>query len=322
MTSIQYLRLNFLILSEDNINLPLYKGSAVRGGLINAFKRIVCALKKNTCDECLLKPTCVYAYLFETSAQDDSVLHRVEEKIPHPYILEPPLEEKRQFSEREEISFSLVLFGKGIKYLPYFIYAVEEFGHIGIGRGKGKFLLSRVESEKLSGKNTVIYSSDNKILKPVKTEELFFPALDSNLKIENPYPVLKEKITVNFITPTRIVSKGHLSANLEFHQFMRSLLRRISAIYIFHCEGDTKAWDFKGMIENAKRIETVENNLKWHDWERYSTRQKKRMKLGGIKGTITYSGDFTNFMPYIKAGEITHIGKNTSFGLGKYQIQK
>jgi CRISPR/Cas system endoribonuclease Cas6 (RAMP superfamily) len=46
------------------------------------------------------------------------------------------------------------------------------------------------------------------------------------------------------------------------------------------------------------------------------------MKLGGVVGEITYEGDITAFMPYLKAGEILHIGKGTSFGLGKYQIIK
>jgi CRISPR/Cas system endoribonuclease Cas6 (RAMP superfamily) len=44
------------------------------------------------------------------------------------------------------------------------------------------------------------------------------------------------------------------------------------------------------------------------------------MKLGGFTGQITYSGEIQEFIPYIKLGEIIHIGKNTSFGLGKYVI--
>ncbi len=44
------------------------------------------------------------------------------------------------------------------------------------------------------------------------------------------------------------------------------------------------------------------------------------MKLGGIIGTVTYTGQFTPFLPFILLGEFVHIGKNTTFGLGRYQI--
>ncbi|MCM8762553.1 MAG: CRISPR system precrRNA processing endoribonuclease RAMP protein Cas6 [Candidatus Omnitrophica bacterium] len=45
------------------------------------------------------------------------------------------------------------------------------------------------------------------------------------------------------------------------------------------------------------------------------------MRLGGFTGTITYKGNLKEFLPFIKLGEIIHIGKNTSFGLGKYIIK-
>jgi CRISPR/Cas system endoribonuclease Cas6 (RAMP superfamily) len=44
------------------------------------------------------------------------------------------------------------------------------------------------------------------------------------------------------------------------------------------------------------------------------------MKLGGIIGEVVYEGDLTNFVPLLKIGELTHIGKNTTFGLGKYEV--
>jgi len=44
------------------------------------------------------------------------------------------------------------------------------------------------------------------------------------------------------------------------------------------------------------------------------------MKLGGFLGNITFEGDLKEFIPFIKLGEYIHIGKQTSFGLGKYEI--
>ena len=78
--------------------------------------------------------------------------------------------------------------------------------------------------------------------------------------------------------------------------------------------------DFKGIIDKAKDIKVIKRDLKWYDWERYSARQDARMKMGGFIGEATFGGDIDPFMPLIKAGEILHVGKGTSFGLGKYEV--
>jgi len=44
------------------------------------------------------------------------------------------------------------------------------------------------------------------------------------------------------------------------------------------------------------------------------------MKLGGVIGRIAFKGEIGEFMPFIKLGEFLHVGKGTTFGLGKYEI--
>jgi len=46
------------------------------------------------------------------------------------------------------------------------------------------------------------------------------------------------------------------------------------------------------------------------------------MKMGGFMGEITYEGDFEPFQPYIKLGEYVHVGKGSSFGLGRLEISE
>ena len=130
-----------------------------------------------------------------------------------------------------------------------------------------------------------------------------------------------QQLTLNFLTPTRILYNSHLTLDLEFHILIRNLLRRLSLLYYFHCGGDPSEWDFKGIIEIAKDVKVKKQALTWYDWERYSTRQDTRMKMGGFVGNISFEGNIEPFMQLIKAGEILHVGKGTSFGLGKYRIE-
>jgi CRISPR/Cas system endoribonuclease Cas6 (RAMP superfamily) len=44
------------------------------------------------------------------------------------------------------------------------------------------------------------------------------------------------------------------------------------------------------------------------------------MKMGGFTGQITFEGEIRPFIPLVKAGEVLHVGKGTSFGLGRYRI--
>lgn len=303
----------FNLQAEDKILLPPYKGSTFRGGFGHAFKKVVCAVREKDCDECLLKGRCIYSYVFETPPHEGAEILRKYDKAPHPFVIEPPLETKGAYNPGDTLAFNLILIGKAIDYLPYFIYTFEELGRIGIGKGKGRYALKEVSCE---GKS--IYDSVNRQLKtfPSNNSPLSPLKLKGDEKGVTPNSKL---ITLNFLTPTRIIVNGDLVVDLEFHHLIRSLIRRISILSYFH-DGKRLELDFKGMIQRAQDVIVKERDTHWHDWERYSARQDARMKMGGILGSVTFSGALSEFMPYLLLGEHLHVGKGTSFGLGRYEI--
>ena len=272
---------------------------------------------------------CLFLCLRDPSA----VRHKNNAEIqicPHPFVIDPPPERRRGYKPGDEIQFSLTLIGRAIDYLPYFIYTFDELGKMGIGKGKARFELQDVSCD---GKT--IYDSESKTLKPFNPSDILIPhfskgglvnlkGLSQDLPTEQSEVVesglSRSPIAISFITPTRIIYDGHLTLDLEFHILIRNLLRRLSLLSYFHCGGDPSEWDFKGIIEKAKKIRVKKRDLRWYDWERYSGRQETRMKMGGFVGEITFEGDIDPFIPFIKAGEVLHVGKGTGFGLGKYRI--
>jgi CRISPR-associated endoribonuclease Cas6 len=305
----------FSIKGETDLLLPEYKGSTLRGGFGQAFRRIICVCRGKECSDCLLKQQCIYSWVFETPVPDDAKIMRKYPTAPHPFVIDPPGGEQKFYGKDEEFNFGLILIGKAIDYLPYFIYTFEELGRIGIGRGKGKYQLMEVtednpgQDEKHHTK--VVYRGDDKKLAGINGPQKWSNIID---------PPAQSRICLSFLTPARIRYNGFLTNDPEFHVLFRNILRRISLLSYFHCRQRLDDSGFKNLIEQAKKVKKIKSALCWKDWERYSSRQDTRMKMGGFVGEVIYEGDLEPFWPYIKLGEYIHVGKGSSFGLGKYKI--
>jgi len=315
--------LTFGLEAVDAISLPPYKGSTFRGGFGCAFKKATCVLRNQTCDSCLLKEKCVYSYVFETTLPSNSAIMRKYPRAPHPFVLEPPEEDRLMYRPGERITFGVILIGRAIDYLPHFIYSFDVLGQMGIGRGKGKFTLKEVISSrpmaapappsKDTERSSLLYDGGSKTLKmdpsPLTWEDLLHDAIPP------------DHVTLYFRTPARIRFGGRYTLELEFHILIRNLLRRIDTLSYFHC-GERLEVDFKSLIEQANGVRTEDRDLQWFDWERYSQRQRTRMKMGGFVGSVTFRGDLRPFWPFLVLGRLIHVGKGTSFGLGRYEINE
>lgn len=306
---------DFEIEALNTLSLPPYKGSTLRGGLGNALKKISCVSrgKRYSCSNCPYRAGCVYSYVFETPADVEiPVLGKVNFS-PHPFVLEPPLDNKQIYNLGDKLLFSLILIGRANHYLPFFISAFEKLGEIGIGKGRGKYILKEVKTAYTP--ETVLYKD---------TKGFIFPdEIKSDLQNKHLNPHRKnDEITLNFLTPTRIMYLSKLlTKELPFHVLLSRLLERIKVLSDAHC-GLPLSLPGRELLNKSKKVSIKESNLYFYNWERYSNRQKKRMQLGGLVGKITYKGDIKVFIPFLKIGTYLHVGKNTSFGLGKFRIVK
>lgn len=310
------LRVRVTLRARDPLQIPPYKGSTLRGGFGSVFKETVCVVEHRDCARCLLRSRCAFPYVFDTPVPEDAARLRKYPAAPHPFVFLPPLEEKTLYRSGESLAFDLTLIGKGADFLPYFIYTFGRLGERrGLGKGRGRFAVETVSWLSPQGEEAVIYDGNSKTLRNV-----FRSVTVQDLPTLFALSTL-HFLTLHFVTPTRLVYAEALTAVPDFHVLIRVLLRRLSNLAYFHC-GTELNLDFRGLIAAAEQIETVSSDLRWYDWERYSARQDARMKLGGFVGRATYQGDLQPFLPLLRLGEVVHVGKGTSFGLGKYVMEE
>jgi len=294
--------------------LPVYKGSTFRGVFGRALKSVVCALKQRECPDCLLAGRCLYAVVFEPQCDPGNGRKRIPSP-PHPYVIEPPAEAKTNYTAGERFDFTLLLFGEANKNLPYFVYAIEQMGSLGIGRrvdGRaGTYVLQSVCSDR-----QCIYSGATRSLSQGEFAREIAP---HELAHSDWHAGDKKKLGVRIVTPLRLKYQNRLEPELPFHVLIRTGLRRISALFERY-DGSEPALDYRGLVHRAMNIRTVSSTIQWYDWRRYSNRQEQAMFLGGMTGAVVYEGDLAEFLPLLRLAEQVHLGKQTTFGLGRIEL--
>lgn len=305
-------RYEFICRLETAAELPPYKGSTFRGVFGRALKQVVCALKRQSCESCLLREKCVYAVVFETPVSRKSKDSRMAVP-PHPFVIEPPLTAQTRYPAGAAFDFRLLLMGETNTYLPYFIYAFDRMGKIGMGRkingARGRFLLETVRS-----KDAVLYTSATQKLNIDAVPE----KLDLELSKHPPANTARLKLTLE--TPLRFKFDNRLQAALPFHVLVRAILRRISSLMNAYGGGEPDL-DYRGLVKRAEAVPIASTNLSWYDWERYSFRKDEKMRMGGMIGSIVYDRVPGEYFPLLEFCEQVHLGKQTAFGLGKIRVE-
>jgi hypothetical protein len=209
-----------------------------------------------------------------------------------------------------ELAFDLTLVGRARDFLPHFVVALRELR--GIGRGRHPVALRRVDAvHPLSNREISVYRDEDNLVR--SHDQAISLAACENL------PPPMGSVTLRLLTYTRLKHEGQWAQTPEFHVLFRRLLGRLSSLAVFHC-GAGLDLDFVGLIDQAKAVRLVEDRTRWEDWTRYSSRQDRRMVFGGLVGEAVYEGPLDRLWPFLVFGQWTHVGKNATFGLGRYEL--
>jgi len=304
-------RYRFDCMAETALRLPDYAGSALRGAFGHALKRSVCVTRQPECKSCALYRSCAYPAVFAPPAPERHAAQKFSE-IPAPYVIEPPPWGARVYAPGEVFCFHLVLVGGALKHLPLLVHVFQRSCAQGIGASKGTASLLAVHQLPTADTDAAaavpVYRAD--------TDRL----LDHPALLPPPPAAVPERITLEFDTPLRLQHEGRALGAHELTpaRLLMGLVKRTALLSDLHA-GQPLALDFRALARHAESI-TGRHDLRWLDWGRYSSRQQREMKLGGVVGRWTLAGELTPFWPFLHLGQWLHVGKETTFGLGRYRL--
>ena len=209
------------------------------------------------------------------------------------------------FEKGSRLVFHLILFGESIVYFNLYLQAFCQLGMIGIGKNKSRFQIMEVrntEGEKIVAGNKVdmrnykICMLNNYIAK--RKEELGFS---------------EGRYTLIFTTPLSMRYQKKYMDQFYPEALLQGAARRIQMLnYFIGREAKLPEFTQYPVIRSQ--------SIKKESMKRYSSTHDARSQLWGISGRIELRDVPEECVEYLIAGEITHIGKNTSFGFGKYYL--
>lgn len=299
---VRYVRLHFGLRITDDTRLPMNKVSAIRGGIGEMLLRANCIRdrKCGNCDfesECMVRRT-LYSK-FDTKpdfvTSGDSV----------GYVLECE-NYNEDFNRGDLLEFRLVLFGKTIVYFSQFLQAVFQLGRAGIGRAHARYEIASV-------RNTVgkeILRGSEVLMERYQVRTLWDYVEYRRRESAGHVPFDR----IRFRTPVTLKHQGKIQQSLSLEAMIPALCRRV---YMLDC--------FEGLECEMLKWEGIYPEMLAEHSEpvlvcRYSSTQDQKMPLRGIRGELCLDGIPEELIPLLLAGEVTHVGKNTSFGFGRYRL--
>ena len=312
--------LRFTVEAETTIEMGEFKGSALRGAWQSHLRTLYCAERDST--DPLHATLCPVCYLLSREA--DPRDNR------RPYAFEPPLTPQTVFQPGETFAFGISMFGTTIQFLPYIVLSVQQMGQtqglgkpIHAGYRRGRFRLVRIEeTNPLTGASEVLFEAGNPVVRmprlPVTPEQI----AAASEALSRALATRDNRLTVEFLTPTRIVQDERLAHRPDFVPLMARLVDRIGTLRSQFASDPPVSYEEKGsLLALANDVECVRDETMWWDVKGHSTRLGRAQPLGGFVGRATYRAkEWAPLLPWLLWGASTHVGKNAVKGEGWYRL--
>ncbi len=312
--------MQFVFRTQTEFHGPAYLGGLFRGGFGKYYRDLICATGAPVCTGCPHLQNCAYSRVFETPVDPSRmVVLRKYPHAPHPFVLRPPASpDSGCVNPGQELRLGLTLIGPGVHYLAHFLRVFDEMGRIG-GFG-GKFRLETA----IDWRGSVVFRQGRIQSKPQIWEMPRSVRSESGAEGCNDLAGASPGFALEFETPLRMRTDGEYNVSPDFLAVAKALLRRVSLLEALYGTGDFRPQVHR-LMEIAERMKVRKSEYRRFAWSRMGGRgdARRRVAMDGVVGRLDVGcemKDWESWMPWIRLGEMIHIGNGASMGLGGYRV--
>ena len=301
--------------TRDLILPPGRRRAVLRGAFALTLRKLVCHDVSLACSACPLRRSCPYPAVFDPGAAEETPRILRLADPPRPFVVrEETARAADRVSTGEPLRLDLHVVGRAIAQAPYLLATVDRLAHDGIGPHRVPLTLDRIDALDARGLPDAVALDPSRASMAPRA-----PALRA-ADLERPGDEIARVVRVRFTTPTLLREAGEVLRDAPFGALVRRLRSRLGALATLFGEGPlaTDARD-EGMAADAVALRS--SDVGWERETRRSSRTRERHPLEGFVGDAVYEGDLARWMPLLRLGELLHVGKHASFGLGRIEAQ-
>lgn len=280
--------------AQRPIQWPHFAGGRIRGAWGRALRQAACITGKPTCEGCSVRTRCAYGAVFDPAAPQQPLHPSFQNGIPA-YIVQPPALGARQLRVGESVRFTLRL-------LP--------------GAQRHHQLIEHVLQNAV---NQHLFDPGDFTVQSLERHDLMIDDI-----LTDPPQLTTSGIPIRWLTPLRLQRQGKplfRPQDLDATTLTGAAWRR----YLQWVQLTGQPTIATPMPFDAARLCRLDTGrMEWHDVSRYSNTQHRHLPLGGLLGDAILTGPddaLRALWPIFRFGELLHLGKETVFGLGRYQLQ-
>jgi hypothetical protein len=316
MTNLTYTHLQFDCIAETPINFGGdWAGNRLRGALGYVLLRTTCdqdgrggEMHTAHCPACWL------------------LRHKLDPAhARRAYSVVPPLPAPERVLVGQRFSFTITLFGEGWQFLPYFVLAVGEMGRSGVGRGTFQIASITARNPLIQQEEVLLTPGDDLVQVPELIVEWQDTVAQSSALITSTSSGQTSQslsLTLQFLTPTRLIDQKHLMKQPQFDIFFRRLLHRIDTLGTQLANVPRREWSaIEHLHALADSVQLVDNRTNWVELRPRSGRDRQYKPMSGFVGEATYQAvDWSDLLSILLFGQGIQVGKLATKGNGVYQV--
>lgn len=308
---IRYAKLCFTVRFLQDCEVPMYKTSALRGGMGDMLLISDCVRDQyrfehadnpggNPCAGCEFEEDCLVRRVLYSGYTIRPSFVPAGESAGYLFECE---DYRTRLAAGSSMRFNMILFGKTIVFLNPVLQALYRLGVEGLGKFHAQFEIAEVRNQY----GETIMQDSQIYKKNYKTQTV----LDYvNYRLKQP---MSSDMTIR--TPITLKYKNEELQSFEAEAFLRAVCRRI---FMLDCYEGIETEPMRGML----RLPVIKEQYAIRtEVPRFSATHGHRILLHGIRGHITWDDFDEDTYAVLLAGELLHIGKNVTFGFGKYTFR-